>query len=296
MNVAEIATATPAEIDTEIQRLSMGRQRLGLQLITLRRMLGQAENKETGYGSSYRGPSATELRKQIATAEREISDLIEAELPLGREFVRRGGWSRYFLVDDGHLHYDVSGDRCNRDFRTTHYWLTEFSGWDSDKVINGDGDSHRGAGERVCTKCFPDAPVNPRPAAARFMTLTEAERAAYAEEKARKAAAKKAAQITAPDGSKLRTAGGYRGDLIKTEVAARRRALQDAGNIAFYGTGHPSFGEWRETVDRMIAAIMHRDVTHFGGTGLTEEALRAEINGKVAKKARREGWTVKATI
>jgi hypothetical protein len=161
--------------------------------------------------------------------------------------------------------------------------MTEHSGRSADEMIEL-------AGDRVCTNCFPDAPVTFRAPAARFMTPSEAERAAYTEvTKGKLAARKAAAQITTPEGDPLYTATGYSGDLIKTEVAARRRALQDASDIAFYGTSHPSFDEWRETVDRMIVALAHRN-------GTDEGTLRAEINGKVAKKAKREQWTVRAQV
>lgn len=278
----DITTATPAEIDTEICRLYTEREQRGLRLTALRRMLGQAQGKEAGYGVAYRGPSAAQLREQIALTEREMGDLIAAELPLGGEFIRRGGWTRWYLVPDGHLHYDISGGRCSRIPTTDHYWMTEYSGRSADEMIEL-------AGDRVCTTCFPDAPVAPRPATARFMTPSEAERAAYREAQTRKRAAAKAAQITTPEGDPLYTATGYSGDLIKTEVAARRRALQEASDIAFYGTSHPSFDEWRETVDRMIAALAHR-------TGTDENTLRVEINNKVLKKAKREQWIVQAQI
>lgn len=288
----DITTATPAEIDTEIQRLDVERQRLGLRLISLRRELGEAENQALGYGANRKVRPVTQLREQIAVTEREAADAIESELPLGREFVRRGGWTRWYLVLDGHLHYDIAAWRCSRIPTTDHYWMTEHSGRSAAEMIEL-------AGDRVCTTCFPDAPVAPRPATARFMTPTEAERAAYREAQNRKRAATKAAQILTPDGAELRTAGGVHGDLIKTEVAARRRALQDAGDIAFYGDSHPDAPEWRETVRRMIEAIafcMATDKTEDTLRAEIETELRKEINVKVAKKAKREQWTVHAQI
>lgn len=281
----DIAAETPASIDYQFARLEAESYQLDHGLVSLHRELGQAEEIAQGYGPRYgtrRPRSVAEITKLIESTEQRQTEIRYHFVALNAEYARRGGWRRYYLVEDGHLHYDVSGSRCSRIPSTTHYWMTEFSGQAPAEVIAQ-------AGERVCTTCFPEAPVAPRPAAARFMTRTEAERAAHAEEKARKAAAKKAAQITTPDGGELRTAGGYQGDLIKTEVAARRRALSDAADLAFYGASDPSAAEWRETVDRMIAALAHR-------TGMDEGTLRAEINGKVAKKARREGWTVKSKI
>lgn len=278
----DITNASPAEIDSEISRIFTERVNIGVRVTRLRRSLGQAENKEAGYGTLYLGPPAAELRAQIDAAMDAWQKLTDELAPLDREEARRGGWNRYYLVPNGHLHNDTAAWRCSRIPATDHYWMTEFSGLDVDEVIAQ-------AGERVCTTCFPDAPVAPRPAAARFMTPSEAERDAYREQSARNRAARKAAQITTPAGAELRTADGYGGDLIKTEVAARRRALADASDIAFYGTSDPATRESRETVDRMVAALARH-------TGTEEGALRAEINSKVAKKAKREGWQVKATI
>lgn len=268
----DIATATPAEIDEQISRLDLTIARADADRDHLRRKLDLDLTWD----------KLRKINDEIDRLGYIAAEAFQQVRPLNAEFTRRGTWRRYYLVEDGHLHYDVSGSRCSRIHSTTHYWMTEFSGQAPAEVIAL-------AGERVCTTCFPEAPVAPRPAAARFMTRTEAERAAHAEEKARKAAAKKAAQITNPDGSELRTADGVHGDLIKTETAAQRRALSDAADIAFYGASHPSFGEWSETVRRMVAALAHR-------TGMDEGTLRAEINNKVTKKARREGWLVKATV
>lgn len=268
----DVAAATPADIDGQISRLDLTIAQADADRDYLRRKL----NFDLSWDQ------LREINDKIDQLGRIAVDAFHQVQPLNAEFERRGGWRRYYLVEDGHLHYDVSGSRCSRIRSTAHYWMTEFSGQESAEVIAQ-------AGERVCTTCFPEAPVAPRPATARFMTRTEAERAAHAEDKARKAAAKKAAQMTTPDGRELRAANGVHGDLIKTEIAARRRALQDASDLAFYGNSHPSAPEWRETVDRMIEALAHR-------TGTDEHTLRLEINNKVIKKAKRDGWTRRTAI
>jgi hypothetical protein len=275
-----ITTASPAEIDTEIYRLHVERERIGRRLISLRRELSEAENQALGYGANRRVRPVAELRDEIAAMGQEAARNGNALEPLGKEWIRRDGWTRWYLVPDGHLHYDISGDRCSRIPTTDHYWMTEHSGRSAAEMIEL-------AGDRVCTTCFPDAPVAPRPATARFMTPSEAERAAYREAIDLKRAAAKAAQMTTPEGDPLYTATGYTGDLIKTEVAARRRALQDASDIAFYGTGHPSFDEWRETVTRMVFALAHRQ-------GRSPNYVFEEIRKKVNAKARREHWQPKS--
>lgn len=277
----DIATATPAEIDDHLARLDAEESQLWGRIDDLREALTSLGNNKLVRRAFY-GKTEAELEEMTKQAQIRRSEVNYLIVSLNAEYIRRGTWRRYYLVEDGHLHYDVSGSRCSRIYSTTHYWMTEFSGQAPAEVIAL-------AGERVCTTCFPEAPVTPRPASARFMTLTEAERAAHAEAKARKQAAKKAAQITNPDGSELRTADGYQGSLIRTEVAAERRAVADAANLAFYGANSPDAPEWQETVERMIAALAHR-------RGVEADVVRDQINAKVVKKAKREQWTVKATV
>ncbi|HET9144043.1 hypothetical protein [Actinophytocola sp.] len=280
----DISAATPAEIDYHLAHLEAESYQLDHGLVSLRRELGHAEEIAQGYGPRYgaRKPRpVAEIAELIQNAEFRLTEIRHHFVTLNAEYARRGGWPRYYLVEDGHLHYDVSGSRCSRIPSTTHYWMTDFSGEDSAKVIEL-------AGERVCTTCFPDAPVKPRPASVRFMTRTEAERAAYAEDKARKVAARKAAQITTPEGGELRVPRSFGGtDHVKTERAAWNRAMADATTIAWYGT-KDSVAE-REAVELCLAALAHR-------RGVTVDSLRTELNKKIATKGRREGFTVLATI
>lgn len=287
----DITTATPAEIDTEISQLGNVMSATGQRLIGLRREFGEAKNQALGYGANRRVRSVEEITADINAIEKIRFATHHQLVPLYDEFIRRGGWTRWYLVPGGHLHYDTATDRCSRISTTDHYWMTEHSGRTEAEMIEL-------AGDRVCTTCFPDAPVTFRAPTARFMTPTEAERTAYAEAAKRKLAARRAAQITTPDGGELRTADGVRGDLVKTEVAARRRLLAAASDMAFYGVDHPDIAEWRETVRRMIEALAFNSskIAPEFSAGEIEDTLRAEINANVAKKAKREQWTVQAQI
>jgi len=279
----DVAAATPAQIDGHLSHLGAEADILRHALVALRREHGQALEIADGYGPRYgarRPRPAAEVADLIKNAEQRLVEIVYLMHPLETEYDERGGWARYYLVEDGHLHYDVSGSRCSRIPTTTHYWMTEFSGQDADQVIAL-------AGERVCTTCFPQAPVKPRPAAARFMTMTEAERAAHAEDKARKAAAKKAAQITTPEGDELRVPRSFGGtDHIKTERAAWNRAMADATTLAWYG--NKDAAAEREAIELCLAALAHR-------REVTVASLREELNKKIAAKGRREGFTVLAT-
>jgi hypothetical protein len=287
MSIMVLTQATPAEIDTELHRLDAKRIRLGMRLTSLRRDLGEAENIEAGYGrrSTRKVASVDNILSTIAEIEYLMGDCNRLARPLREEFIRRGGWTRWYLVPDGHLHYDISGNRCSRIPTTDHYWMTEHSGRSAAEMIEL-------AGDRVCTTCFPDAPVAPRPATARFMTPTEAERAAYREAQARKRVAAKAAQPTTPEGGVLYTVytaanGELRNEnVVKTLVAARRQLMENATSLAiWFGPEHPEAPAWRENIERMLAAIAH-------ATGMDVGTLRVETRNKITKKARRESLPV----
>jgi hypothetical protein len=277
---AELAAATPRQIDEHLSRLGAEEARLRNALASMQAtVLRRARNEiVTGHYSM----TDAELAEAIDTAENMLTDVRFTARPLDAEFTRRGGWSRWYLVDGGHLHYDVSGFRCNRQPTTTHYWMTEFSDQDSTEVIAA-------AGERVCTVCFPDAPVSPRPAHPRFMTMTEAEKAAHAEDKARKAAAKKAAELRDADGGPLTVVDGIGlGSTLKTDRAAWNWLMREAESLAWYGADKDTTAV-RESAERVLTVLSE-------ARGKPVEDLRAELNAKTARKLAKQDATVKATF
>jgi hypothetical protein len=277
---AELAAATPAQIDEHLSRLGHEEARLLFHLARIRETVyRRARDKVV---TRFYGKTDAELAELTEQAEAELTDVRFQARPLNAEYTRRGGWSRWYLVDGGHLHYDVSGSRCSRMPTTEHYWMTEFSGQNGAEVIAQ-------AGERVCTVCFPDAPVNPRPASPRFMTMTEAEKAAYAEDKARKAAAKKAAELRDADGQPLTLTNGLgMTDTPKTDRAAWNWLMREAETLAFYGADKDTAAV-RESAERALAALSEK-------RGTPVEDLRAELNAKTAAKLRKQGATVQATF
>lgn len=82
---------------------------------------------------------------------KRLAILSEAD-PYTAEFDRRGGWERAFLVvnSKGHVHRDMSCSTCRP--TTKFNWVTDFSGANEDDIIAA-------AGERACSVCYPDAPV-----------------------------------------------------------------------------------------------------------------------------------------
>jgi GNAT superfamily N-acetyltransferase len=66
------------------------------------------------------------------------------------EFRKRGGWSRFFLVPDGHIH---SSMQCHSCHPTTQFsWLPHLSG-------KTEGEAVEAHGPHLCTHCFKSAPT-----------------------------------------------------------------------------------------------------------------------------------------
>tara|TARA_R110000824_G_scaffold68237_6_gene176629 strand:- start:155 stop:937 length:783 start_codon:yes stop_codon:yes gene_type:complete len=79
-------------------------------------------------------------------AAREAREVFEAA------DAQYGGWNRFFLVTSsvGHIHSTMSCSSCNP--YTRFAWLTDMSGLTATATVEAHG-------ERMCTVCFPDAPV-----------------------------------------------------------------------------------------------------------------------------------------
>jgi hypothetical protein len=178
-----ITTATPAAIDAELARLYLAEakaeQRVASALVTLRRALDQRENRsgrrpfwpisapdtiDTARARAAAGDTAPSLysyrpfAELVDTYDTAVAgaDAIEAEAaPLNAEFARRGGWSRFFVVqnNNGHIHSSMSCQTCNRNGARTEFgWNPELSGLSEAEAVAKLGPS-------LCTVCFPTAPV-----------------------------------------------------------------------------------------------------------------------------------------
>lgn len=91
-----------------------------------------------------------ETRRDALLAEREA--ILEERAPFEAEYVARGGWTRFFIVE--HLH---TSEYCSSFRPTTNIgWLPAYSGRSTADMIAE-------AGSMVCTKCVPEAPTDRRP-------------------------------------------------------------------------------------------------------------------------------------
>lgn len=151
-----LTEATPGEIDAawleDAQPLRTLRERV--------HALRSTARKYRKYGGNYvaQGDRYDAQADELAPKVAEQLALLK---PYDEEFARRGGWTRAYLVPDGHIHKSTA---CHTLHPTTLIsWLPEQSGLDEEKIVEL-------AGMMACTVCYPSAPV-------------EALRAAAAEEK-----------------------------------------------------------------------------------------------------------------
>jgi len=103
---------------------------------------------------------------QIARYEAQLNDLAAQEaaifaetLPYENEYNDRR-WTRFFLVQDGHVHSSMRCQTCNRGGRATRFgWLPEWSGKTEAEVIADLEAQGTGRSVMLCSVCFPHAPV-----------------------------------------------------------------------------------------------------------------------------------------
>lgn len=139
----DLFTATPAQIDQAVAEIEQRRYAV----------LDKANDKKRALRShqALRNPQASIIEQiNIEITEIKIqASTIRAELaPYDEEFTRRGGWTRYFHVE--HLHTSAY---CPSFRPTTRIgWMPDYSGLETADMIEA-------AGDMVCTKCVPDAPV-----------------------------------------------------------------------------------------------------------------------------------------
>lgn len=187
----DLQTATPSQIDTELaaqhEAVALAERTIQAMVKMLhslvgdrQEMIGRTRTGRSIYGwgmsdddvmTAARSGNAsqwTDIRRQIterlATVDEQTGQLTQATKRITErqaEFTRRGGWSRFFLVQGGHVHSSMSCSTCNNGAEpTTFGWLPEWSGQSERECIEGlrgQGGDRRAA--IMCSVCFPSAPV-----------------------------------------------------------------------------------------------------------------------------------------
>jgi hypothetical protein len=300
----DLTTMTPVEIDTILYDLYRQHGAAQQRVESERQMIFHTAGARRQYGrgsaswnmtfqaaldavkaqtadETYIGRQATErLAKYEATiAAREA---VRAEMNrIGAEFTSRGGWTRSYLVTDGHVHSSMECSTCNNgQSRTQFTWLVDFAGRDEAEVVAA-------AAARACTVCYPTAPVE---TAGPSALMTEDERTrAQKRDDAEKAKADRLAKriekgLTA-DGSEFvvsyRWLDRERRESFKTEQAATSWLVQytlwDHGRT---DEKAPAFAAIREAI-----AVKH---------GWTAEQVEAHLAAKMVAKVKRDEGISKA--
>lgn len=138
-----LSTATPPQIDQAIAEIEQRRYAVLDKVDDKKRVLRSHQ--------ALLNPQASvidQINTEISEIKAQASTIREELTPYDEEFTRRGGWTRYFHVE--HLHTSAY---CPSFRPTTRIgWMPDYSGWETVDMIAA-------AGDMVCTKCVPDAPV-----------------------------------------------------------------------------------------------------------------------------------------
>lgn len=260
--------------------------------------MGHAEVQEKAAGTE-RGRKALDSVNRAKGAVAELDGTVLAKLE--NEFGRRDGWSRAYLVTDGHVHSSMNCSSCNRgEFPTRFSWMIDYSGKSMAEIVEA-------AGERACTICYPDAPVARRDKGENvtvprsvMLTSEEIERAEAREAEAKRRAEKKAKAalnaITQPDGTPLRDEmgrdGKQKGSVVKTLRTARSELKRECWHAYAWGDDD---GAHERNIQHLGRAVAWKENGLEVGTEPTAEQIEAVIvplRDKAVKevdKARAEG-------
>ena len=174
-------TTFPVQIDTELADASEAHAKLAARLAGVLQSIHRIVGDEPGH--VYRGrrrvqlPYALTDAQALEVARRDGAVKSYDQYSLDRQlaahdelvvavqvqaariakcnaaFRDAGGWSRFFLVQGGHIHSSMSCSTCNNGESLTQFgWLPALSGLTEAEAV-----AEHGA--ILCTVCFPSAPV-----------------------------------------------------------------------------------------------------------------------------------------
>ena len=154
----EITTASPREIDealAEIWTRAYAVQdkiaRHDSYIKDMKDGLAKFEAGDRSY-SSFTQESLDCLLSERVVLFGQHRDILRETTPFETEFLRRGRWTRFFLVKNngGHIHSSMSCSTC---FPTTQFgWLPSVSGKTEAEAVAE-------YGAILCTVCYPSAPT-----------------------------------------------------------------------------------------------------------------------------------------
>lgn len=154
-----LATQTPSEIDTQLAELhdqqwiafdARARARA-----TILRVLGLGPRRDVtteNLDALEESPRAKYAVRDYRAAEARLAALKVEMEPFENEWFTRQ-WSRFFLVQGGHIHRSMSCSTCNKNGKGTRFaWLPELSGQTEAEAVAAHGAT-------LCTTCWTSAPT-----------------------------------------------------------------------------------------------------------------------------------------
>lgn len=310
--MSDLTSQTPVEIDTRLAELYMQQYAADARADGYVKAIQDAVGLIVNSGPSWRRSAATwtQVEEYLAGAEDgyeksrverlyasmdeqrvESARLQEEMAPFHAEYLRRGRWTRAFLVvnNNGHVHKSMSCSTC---YDSTYFnWLPMYSGQDEDQIVAD-------AGERACTVCYPSAPVDVLKRATKIFSEDEkAAQAARAEREAKRAA-RLAATITLTVQEK-----GWRAQSLvpKTVTWKTTRALQnDASSLVriLAGSGYTYVNgfDFRLTNDETLAEQVEAGKNNLSMMLMSLYIRNVDVETLVAKnvkRAQKEGLDIR---
>lgn len=160
----DLTTATPVEIDTilaEIYGRAQRQEDVYDRLTMHEKQMREGAQKAAEGNPRYTGwtfEQADELKAQADEAFELLQKILAETEPYQAEYQRRGGWSRFFQVPDGHVHSTVLCSTCNKMGKATRFgWLPQWSGRSEAEAL--EALVTESAKTILCTVCYPSAPV-----------------------------------------------------------------------------------------------------------------------------------------
>lgn len=241
--------------------------RTGVWQLRRSEVLAKAADQETDQ------PKIAALLARYRGAVADAQAASDANRLLQAEYVRRGGWTRAYLVDnaDGHVHRSTN---CSTWRASTRYhWLTELSGHAESEIVEL-------AGERACTVCYPTAPVDVLKRPSKLEGPAQRAAREAAEHRAAEKAVRDAKRIekaATRDGSPLVISHHGAWETFRTEQSATNWLVGHWFDAQFYGWSPVS----EQTEATILAALADKhDVPVY--------EIRGRLQAKLAAKAKRE--------
>lgn len=219
---------TPVNIDTSLSQIYESFYKIEDEILQKEYSIKKYEKLVNPAYSSFRQNTAVQYKEIIKRnqiekdkLESEAKDILAEMEPFEKEFTRRGGWTRAFIVTNanGHVHKTMSCITC---YPTTRFaWLPSYSGADEKKIVAD-------AGKSACTECYPSAPVD----ILQRVSLIEVPDKKIARLKKEAAKAErdqknKEKNIRNPDGTQIKLTGIY-GNIVKSARTAENTAVDHA--------------------------------------------------------------------